>query len=114
VTCRQPVGPTSWCDHIHRAMLTTGRLAGMIGDDKLRGLTLHPAIFDQAGAEGPTTAPASLGPGLQAVADRLEEEEVAICTKSFGNKQGAGRKPRHACSPQRRRRLHRLCRRWVR
>ena len=37
MTCRQPVRPTSGCDHIHRTMLTTGGLAGMIEDDTARG-----------------------------------------------------------------------------
>jgi transaldolase/transaldolase/glucose-6-phosphate isomerase len=27
-----------WCDHIHRAMMTSGGLAAMIDDDDLRGL----------------------------------------------------------------------------
>jgi transaldolase len=45
-------GQSVWCDHIHRAMLTTGGLATMIEDDDLRGLTSNPSIFDKALSTG--------------------------------------------------------------
>ena len=40
-------GQSVWCDHIHRAMLTTGGLATMIEDDDLRGLTSNPVDLRQ-------------------------------------------------------------------
>jgi transaldolase len=45
-------GQSVWCDHIHRAMMTTGGLTAMIEDDDLRGLTSNPSIFDKALSAG--------------------------------------------------------------
>ena len=45
-------GQSVWCDHIHRTMLTTGGLAGMVEDDDLRGITSNPAIFDKGITSG--------------------------------------------------------------
>lgn len=41
-------GQSVWYDHIHRGMITTGGLAGLIEADDLRGVTSNPAIFDKA------------------------------------------------------------------
>lgn len=42
------LGQSVWLDYIHRGMLRSGRLAAMIGDDGVRGLTSNPTIFEKA------------------------------------------------------------------
>jgi transaldolase len=41
-------GQSIWYDDIHRALLTSGKLARLIVEDDLRGLTSNPTIFDKA------------------------------------------------------------------
>ncbi len=41
-------GQSVWYDHIQRSMLTSGRLARLIAEDDLRGITSNPTIFEKA------------------------------------------------------------------
>ncbi|HVR42884.1 MAG TPA: bifunctional transaldolase/phosoglucose isomerase [Thermoanaerobaculia bacterium] len=41
-------GQSVWYDQMERALLTSGRLKGMIDEDDLRGLTSNPTIFEKA------------------------------------------------------------------
>ncbi|HEY0590695.1 MAG TPA: transaldolase family protein, partial [Thermoanaerobaculia bacterium] len=41
-------GQSVWYDQMERALLTTGKLAKMIEEDDLRGLTSNPTIFEKA------------------------------------------------------------------
>jgi transaldolase len=41
-------GQSVWYDDIHRSLLTSGKLARLIAEDDLRGLTSNPTIFDKA------------------------------------------------------------------
>lgn len=45
-------GQSVWLDFIERSMLHDGRLARLIGDDALVGMTSNPTIFEKALAEG--------------------------------------------------------------
>src|SRR5207249_3770503 len=44
----QKLGQSPWHDNIHRALLVSGRLARMIADGDVTGLTSNPTIFEQA------------------------------------------------------------------
>ena len=44
----QKLGLSPWHDNIHRALLVSGRLARMIADGDVTGLTSNPTIFEQA------------------------------------------------------------------
>lgn len=41
-------GQSVWYDHIQRSMLSSGRLARLIAEDDLRGITSNPSIFEKA------------------------------------------------------------------
>jgi transaldolase len=41
-------GQSVWYDNIQRSMLTSGKLAQMIAEDDLRGITSNPTIFEKA------------------------------------------------------------------
>ncbi|HEX9562376.1 MAG TPA: transaldolase [Gemmatimonadaceae bacterium] len=45
-------GQSVWLDYIERTMLHDGRLARLIADDALTGMTSNPTIFEKALAEG--------------------------------------------------------------
>ena len=49
----QKLGLSPWHDNIHRALLVSGRLARMIADGDVTGLTSNPTIFEQAIASSP-------------------------------------------------------------
>ncbi len=42
------LGQSIWIDYIRRDLITSGRLARLIDDDGLRGMTSNPAIFEKA------------------------------------------------------------------
>ncbi len=42
------LGQSAWYDFIKRDLLTSGKLAGLIADDSLRGMTSNPTIFEKA------------------------------------------------------------------
>lgn len=42
------LGQSPWHDNIHRELLTSGKLAAMIADGDITGLTSNPTIFEQA------------------------------------------------------------------
>ncbi len=42
------LGQSVWYDNIHRAMIESGELARMVGEDDLRGVTSNPTIFEKA------------------------------------------------------------------
>jgi len=44
-------GQSMWLDYIRRDLFTTGKLAQMIREDGLRGMTSNPAIFEKAIAD---------------------------------------------------------------
>src|SRR3989442_327987 len=44
----QKLGQSPWHDNIHRELLVSGRLARMIADGDVTGLTSNPTIFEQA------------------------------------------------------------------
>src|SRR5579859_177839 len=41
-------GQSMWLDYIRRDLFTTGKLAQLINDDGLRGMTSNPSIFEKA------------------------------------------------------------------
>ncbi len=41
-------GQSFWYDNIHRAMISSGELDGMLAQDDLRGITSNPTIFEKA------------------------------------------------------------------
>ena len=41
-------GQSVWYDHIQRSMLTSGKLARLVAEDDLRGITSNPTIFEKA------------------------------------------------------------------
>ncbi len=44
----QQLGQSPWLDNIRRELLSTGKLAAMIADGEITGLTSNPTIFEQA------------------------------------------------------------------
>ena len=48
----QRIGQSPWHDNIHRGLLVAGKLARMVRDGDITGLTSNPTIFEQAIAEG--------------------------------------------------------------
>ncbi|HXO45304.1 MAG TPA: transaldolase [Candidatus Cybelea sp.] len=46
-------GQSVWFDYIRRDLITSGKLARLIQDDGLRGMTSNPTIFEKAFAESP-------------------------------------------------------------
>ncbi|MBA2626909.1 MAG: transaldolase, partial [Gemmatimonadales bacterium] len=42
------LGQSPWYDNITRDLITSGRLARLIKDDGLRGMTSNPTIFEKA------------------------------------------------------------------
>src|SRR5690348_10600032 len=44
----QKLGQSPWHDNIHRALLTSGRLARLVAAGEITGLTSNPTIFEQA------------------------------------------------------------------
>ena len=45
-------GQSIWLDSISRDLINSGELQRMVNEDKLRGLTSNPTIFEQAMAHG--------------------------------------------------------------
>ncbi len=45
-------GQAVWLDYLHRDLIKSGELAGLIANDGLRGLTSNPSIFEKAIGEG--------------------------------------------------------------
>ena len=41
-------GQSVWYDQMERKLITTGKLAKMIEEDDLRGMTSNPTIFEKA------------------------------------------------------------------
>src|ERR1700730_7818229 len=41
-------GQSMWLDYIRRDLFTTGKLARLISEDGLRGMTSNPSIFEKA------------------------------------------------------------------
>jgi transaldolase/glucose-6-phosphate isomerase len=52
LTKLQELGQSPWHDNIRRELLVTGKLARMIADGDVTGLTSNPTIFEQAIAQG--------------------------------------------------------------
>ena len=48
----QNLGQSLWLDNISRSLITSGKLARLINEDGLQGMTSNPAIFDKAFSEG--------------------------------------------------------------
>lgn len=44
----QALGQSPWLDNIERSLLTSGRLAAMVADGEITGLTSNPTIFEKA------------------------------------------------------------------
>ncbi|MFM7317794.1 MAG: transaldolase family protein, partial [bacterium] len=48
----QNLGQSLWLDNISRSLIVSGKLARLIHEDGLQGMTSNPAIFDKAFSEG--------------------------------------------------------------
>ncbi|MEC5397862.1 transaldolase [Uliginosibacterium sp. H1] len=64
-------GQQIWLDSLSRELLASGRLASLIGNDGIAGLTSNPAIFQQAIARDP-----AYGAALKALPAALSEPEA--------------------------------------
>ena len=64
-------GQSVWYDQMERALFTSGKLAKLIKDDGLRGLTSNPTIFEKAiGGQAMTTSRSRAARGGQDRATR--------------------------------------------
>lgn len=80
-------GQSVWLDYIDRAMLHDGRLARMIEEDALVGMTSNPTIFEKALAEGHAyDAQVSLAPELSPadLFELIETDDVRTACDRFG------------------------------
>lgn len=80
-------GQSIWLDFIERSMLHDGRLARLIEQDHLVGMTSNPTIFEKALAEGSAydaqvaAAPADLGPAE--LFELIETDDVRDACDAF-------------------------------
>ncbi len=77
----QALGQSPWHDNIRRELLTSGKLAKMVADGDITGLTSNPTIFEQAIANNTDydTAIAALaraGKDADAIFDDLSIEDI--------------------------------------
>lgn len=80
-------GQSVWLDFIERTLLHDGRLAALIEQDAVTGMTSNPTIFEKALADGAAydaqvaAAPADLDPG--ALFERIETDDVRDACDAF-------------------------------
>lgn len=80
-------GQSVWLDFIERTLLHDGRLAALIAQDAVTGMTSNPTIFEKALADGAAydaqvaAAPADLDPG--ALFERIETDDVRDACDAF-------------------------------
>lgn len=77
----QALDQSVWLDYIERDMLTDGRLAALIADDGVTGLTSNPAIFEQAFRHDPSYVEAGArlaagGAGPQQIYQTITGEDI--------------------------------------
>jgi transaldolase len=84
----QRLGQSPWHDNIRRELLTSGKLARMIADGDITGLTSNPTIFEQAIAQSSDydadlEALAKRGKSAEEIFDRLSSDDVRAACDAF-------------------------------
>jgi len=84
----QALGQSPWHDNIRRELLTSGKLAKMVADGDITGLTSNPTIFEQAIAgsadyDETIAALARAGKDAAAIFDNLSMEDIRAAADVF-------------------------------
>lgn len=88
LTKMQKLGQSPWHDNITRELLVTGKLAKMIADGDITGLTSNPTIFEQAISKGQEyvqtiVAAGKAGKTPDQIFDALAIEDIRAAAQAF-------------------------------